>query len=155
MATADALRGYLSLAGGLTEVTRQRAVAQAKALLADGALDPLVDAGRQAGSQVQALADEIVATGRANRDLIVGIARTEAERVVGTFGAAGRDEVAALQAQVERLTRRVADLEEHAGPGRGGTATKKAATKKTAPKKTAPSDAAAPAGARVGGDDDH
>ena len=32
----DALQSYLTLAGGLTEVTRQRALAAAKALAAQG-----------------------------------------------------------------------------------------------------------------------
>ena len=131
MALED-LRGYFTLISGLTEVSRQRAVAQAKALLADGSLDPVVDVGRQAGNQVQVLADDILATARANRDLLMGIARTEAERVVSPLGLAGGDEVAALQAQVDRLTRRVTQLE---GAGAGPGPAKKTTAKKTAAKK--------------------
>jgi len=154
----DALRGYVALVSGLTEVSRQRAVAQAKALLADGSLDPVVEAGRQAGTQVQALADDIVATGRANRDLLVGLVRAEVERAVGSLGLAGTDEVSALQAQVDRLTRRVTELD--GGPGStkaGSTKTaakkptaKRASTKKSVAKKASAS--TAPPAAPTAGD---
>ena len=139
----DALRGYVALVSGLTEVSRQRAVAQAKVLLADGSLDPVVEAGRQAGTQVQALADDIVSTGRANRDLLVGLVRAEVERAVGSLGLAGTDEVSALQAQVDRLTRRVTELDGGPGSTKAGSTkavakqptVKRASTKKSVAKK--------------------
>jgi len=132
----DALRGYVALVSGLTEVSRQRAVAQAKVLLADGSLDPVVEAGRQAGTQVQALADDIVSTGRANRDLLVGLVRAEVERAVGSLGLAGTDEVSALQAQVDRLTRRVTELDGGPGSTKAGS-TKAGSTKAAAKQPTA------------------
>jgi polyhydroxyalkanoate synthesis regulator phasin len=107
----DALRGYVALAGGLTEVTRAKATAQAKALLQDDTVASLLAGGTKAGAQVQALADEIVAAGRANRDVVVTLVRAEVERAMGSVGAAGRDEVEALRASVDRLERRVAVLE--------------------------------------------
>jgi polyhydroxyalkanoate synthesis regulator phasin len=141
----DALRGYVALVSGLTEVSRQRAVAQAKALLADGSLDPVVEAGRQAGSQVQALADDIVATGRANRDLLIGLVRSEVERAVGSLGLAGTDEVSALQAQVDRLTRRVTALDGGTASVKAAAAKKSTTKKATAKKSTAKKATAKPA----------
>jgi polyhydroxyalkanoate synthesis regulator phasin len=107
----ETLRGYLSLAGGLTAVTRAKAVAQAKALLEDDTLAPLVEGGQRAQAQVQALAEEILAAGRANRELLKGVVRAEVERAVGSVGIAGQDDVDALRASLDRMERRLAVLE--------------------------------------------
>jgi polyhydroxyalkanoate synthesis regulator phasin len=145
----ETLRGYLALAGGLTEVTRAKALAQAKALLNEDTLTPVVAGGVRAQAQVQALADDIVAAGRANRELLKGLVRAEVERAVGGLGIAGRDELDALRASVDRMERRIAVLESSAAAasaaarqGDRAAAPKKAAPKKTAPKKTAPKRAA-------------
>ena len=53
----DALSNYLTLASGLTEVTRQRARAAAKALVAQGGATV---------EQVSSLAEEMLHTSRAN-----------------------------------------------------------------------------------------
>jgi polyhydroxyalkanoate synthesis regulator phasin len=137
----DALRGYLSLAGGLTDLTTQKAVAQAKALLSDESLSALVAGGQRAQVQVQAVADELLAAGRANRDVVTGLVRSEVERVVGAAGGASGDDVDALRASLDRLERRVAILESEqaartAAARSGGTA-KKTSAKKTSAKKTA------------------
>ena len=108
----DALRGYIQLANGLTEVTRQRALATAKALAAQGALDrPAI-----VGKQVQGLADELWATSRANRDLLMGVIRSEIERAMGSMGVATADDVEVLTARLVRIERRVG-----AGEGAAGT----------------------------------
>ena len=57
----DGLRGYLQLATGLTDVTRERALAAAKALVAQGeaGVEAVVPEGVR--TQVSALADDLVA----------------------------------------------------------------------------------------------
>jgi hypothetical protein len=103
----DALRGYAQLAGGLTDVTRQRA-AQAARQLADQGGGLLVSVASSNGSaelarQVQGLAEDLLATSRTNRDLLVGLIRTEVERAIGRLGLVGADELSAMARVVERL----------------------------------------------------
>ena len=107
----NALRNYLELASGLTEVTRQRATATAKGLLAGSGAEMVVPG---AIGQVGALADEIIATSRANRELLVGLVRAEVDRTVNRLGLATQDEVAVLQRHVERLSARI-ERDESAG----------------------------------------
>jgi polyhydroxyalkanoate synthesis regulator phasin len=136
----ETLRGYLALAGGLTEVTRAKAVAQAKALLEDDSLAPIVEGGQRAQAQVQTLAEEILAAGRANRELLKGVVRAEVERAVGAVGIAGQDDVAALRASMDRMERRLAVLESKdaaaTASGRVSAGTIKSTAKKSVAKKT-------------------
>ena len=140
----EALRGYLALAGGLTEVTRSKAIAQAKALLADDNLAPLISGGAKAGAQVQGLAEEIVASGKANREVLTHLISTEVEKAATLISGAGREETKALRVSLDRLERRVAVLEAReasaAAAARTGRATspgpKKTATKKSTAKKS-------------------
>jgi polyhydroxyalkanoate synthesis regulator phasin len=53
----DALKSYLALAGGVTEVTRQRALEAAKALVASG---------EAAAEQVTSLAEDLLSQTRQN-----------------------------------------------------------------------------------------
>lgn len=167
----DTVRGIVALASGLTETTKAKATQQAMALLNDERLVPLVSGGMRAQAQVQALADEIVATSRANRELIVGLIRTEVERALAAVGTAGRDEISVLQASIDRLERRVAVLESReaaavaaqrsaasatAGaaqrPARKSAAAKKTSSTTTARKRAAATKTtAAPAAARGAG----
>jgi hypothetical protein len=103
----DAVRGYVQLANGLTDVTRQRALQTAKQMLDQGgdvvdlAVSTAVSGG--VGRQVQILAEDLMATSRTNRDLLVGLIRTEVERAVAKFGLVGADELAAMIRVVDRL----------------------------------------------------
>lgn len=101
----DALRGYLQIASGLTEVPRERARSAARAVLAQaGAL------GEESGAtpaQVRRLGDELAKAARDNRDLLLGLVRAEVERAVASAGMASADDVAALSRQVEVVSRRV------------------------------------------------
>lgn len=134
----SALRNYLELASGLTEVTRQRAVSTAKGLLSSSGAELVVPG---AIGQVGALADEIMATSRANRELLVGMVRAEVDRTVTRLGLATHDEVVSLQRSVDRLTAR---LEQDGGHAATTAATKpakrpatKPATKRSATKRPA------------------
>ena len=97
----EALTGYWSLVGGLTEVTGKRARKAAKALIEQG------DASR---GQVTALAQEIAETSRANREALVKLVRYEAERAAGRLGFASSDDVSTLQGRVRELERSIAEL---------------------------------------------
>jgi len=85
----DALRTCLQIAGGLTEATRRRTVDAARELLDQTGID--VDAvqrkiGAAIPAEVQTLADELMATGRANRDLLVGLIREEVDKATSRVG---------------------------------------------------------------------
>lgn len=92
----DALRGYVQLANGLTEVTRQKAQAAAKALLQQTGADSLT-------TRVSDLADEIVATSKSNRQLLQAIVTNEVEGAVARLGFVRAEEVNALARRVQTL----------------------------------------------------
>ena len=131
----DALKGYLALAGGLTEVTKARATAAAKALVAQG---------EAAAGQVQTLADDLIAQSRSNREAVTALVKFEVDKALGRVGLASADEVT-------ELTTRVRQLEAQLREARAGGAAKapaakapaKAPAKKTAAKKAPAKKAAA------------
>jgi len=136
----DALRGYLQLANGLTDVTRQRALAAAKQLMdqGGGVVGGAVG-GVPVAKQVQALAEDLVATSRNNRDLLVGLVRTEVDRAVSRFGLVSADELAGMARKVERLERQLDAAIAFAGTDAGDVAPApaKQAAKKIPAKKAA------------------
>ena len=97
----DALKGYLALANGLTEVTRQRAVAAAKALVAQG---------EATAGQVGSLADDLVTQSKSNREAVTALVKYEVDRTLGRVGLATADEVSELTARVRALESLVRDL---------------------------------------------
>jgi polyhydroxyalkanoate synthesis regulator phasin len=101
----DALRGYVQLANGLTEVTRQRAQQAAKALLQQSGADALTSG---VTARVSELADEIVATSKSNRQLLQAIVANEVEGAVAKLGFVRVEEVSALSRRIETLEREVA-----------------------------------------------
>ncbi|UGQ10244.1 histone [Yinghuangia sp. ASG 101] len=113
----DALRSYLQIATGLTEMTVHRVTETARHLVEksgvdiDQVLPPQVAQQAQAVPQyVQQVADELFATGKANRDLLVGVVRSEVDKAMGRLRP-WLDDVKAVRDDVERLERRVTDLE--------------------------------------------
>lgn len=90
----DAIKGYLSLATGLTEVTRQRATTAAKALVAQG---------EATAGQVQSLADDVVAQSKANREAVVALVRYEVDKTLGRVGLVAKEELEALQSRIKVL----------------------------------------------------
>ena len=142
----DALRGYVQLASGLTEVTRQKAQAAAKALLQQTGADTLTTG---LTSKVSELTDEIVATSKSNRQLLQAIVANEVEGAVARLGFVRSEEVAALSRRVDGLERELAEANDAlvaataaasksaAKPAAKKAAVKTPAVKKTAAKKTA------------------
>jgi polyhydroxyalkanoate synthesis regulator phasin len=119
----DAIKGYLALATGLTDVTRQRATSAAKALVAQG---------EATAGQVQSLADDLVAQSKSNREAVVALVRYEVDKALGRVGLVSKDEVDALQARIKSLEAQL----------RAGKPAKAAPAKK-APAKQAPAKKAA------------
>ena len=151
----DGLRGYIQLANGLTDVTRERARAAARALVAQGGA--VVPTSVQA--QVSTVTEDLLATSKANRNLLVNLVRGEVERSVARMGLVSTKEMAAAERRATKLERRVAELEEElsrsttarkAANTRARKATakkstaKKTTAKKTTAKKAAPTTTAAP-----------
>jgi polyhydroxyalkanoate synthesis regulator phasin len=91
----DAWRAYLELALGMTEASKKKAQKAAKRLAGKGGAT---------AAQLQALAEDLVSTGAANRETLTKLVRFEVDRALGVVGLATADEVA-------ELTNRVRDLE--------------------------------------------
>jgi hypothetical protein len=132
----DAVMGYLQVASGLTEVTRQRATAIAKALvdeatwsqagekvvetvsgaigdrmdLAAGSAQMPAQMSAQVQAQVQALVEDLLAVARTNRDLLLTTVRLEVDRLLAARGLIDADEVNALLRRVDALQKQVGDL---------------------------------------------
>jgi polyhydroxyalkanoate synthesis regulator phasin len=128
----DAQHNCLALSGGLTEITRQRAVTAGKAL---------VTQGEATADQVSTLAEDLVTQTRQNSEAVAALVRNEVDRALRTVGLASVDDVtAALEARVRSLEETVRGL-----TGRGGEAPgKKAPAKKSAAKKAPAEKSAAP-----------
>jgi polyhydroxyalkanoate synthesis regulator phasin len=121
----EALRAYLELASGLTEASRQRAKEVAQ-MLASGGLDQTIG---PLGKQAQQIAEDLVATSRANRQLLMTLVRAEVDRGIAALGLPTREELGTLQRRVARLEQAVA--------AEGSPARKAAATAPTASPATA------------------
>ena len=117
----EALRGYVALANGLTEVTAGRARAAAKAL---------AEQGEATAGQVSALAEDLINTSRRNRESLVLLVRHEVEQAVKRLGVAPSGDV-------EELTRRVRELERTVRELKASTSTSaQKPTKTKAPNKS-------------------
>lgn len=108
----DDLRNYLQLASGLTEATASKAKDAVTDLLAHGvSLSTRALPAPDMMGQVQELADDLVATSRNNREMLVGMIRAEVDRNVGRMGLVREDELAALRRHVQRLESQLADVQ--------------------------------------------
>lgn len=135
----DGLRAYLQLANGLTDVTRERARLAAKNLLAQGE----ASMGAVLPGNVRSLSDDLIATSKANRDLLVNLVRSEVERSVARLGLVSAVELESAIRRARRLEERVMSLESELRTASSqreaasaGTATTSSPTRKSAAKKT-------------------
>jgi hypothetical protein len=142
----DGLRGYLELANGLTDVTRERARVAAKTLVAQGEASVGAVLPESLKAQVGSLTDDLIATSKANRALLLGLVGAEVERASARLGLAMAGELEAAKRRGQRLEQRVADLERGlrealaaivAAPPAAPPPAKKSTAKKSAAKKTA------------------
>jgi polyhydroxyalkanoate synthesis regulator phasin len=112
----DALRSYLQIATGLTEMTVHRVTEAARQLVEKSGVD-LEQMPTQVAQQAQAVpqyvqqvADELFATGKANRDLLVGVVRSEVDKAMARLRP-WTDDVKRVDDDLARVERRVTDLE--------------------------------------------
>ena len=108
----DAVKNYLSLASGVTEVTRQRAVGAARAL---------VSSGEATAEQVSGLADDLLTTSRNNRDTVVALIGYEIDRALIRLGLATSEEIAALAQRITDLETELATLQKESGQNEAGS----------------------------------
>lgn len=137
----EGLRAYLELASGLTDVTRQRATAAARALVAQGEAGVESVVGAPVRAHVSVLAEELLATSKGNRDLLVNLVRGEVERSVTRLGLVSAAEVESANSRAQQLETRVHQLERELRTARKSPKTAQAgtrATKANAPSTTKP-----------------
>lgn len=123
----NAWQRYLEAASGLTNVTQQRAEQLVKGL---------VKQGEVAAERTEKLVDELVKRSEQNRKAASALVKSETEKAVGRLGLARKRDI-------DRLERKIDQLEKAAGGGR--TPAKKASkkrAKKTAAKRSAKKTAA-------------
>jgi polyhydroxyalkanoate synthesis regulator phasin len=107
----DDLRNYLQMAAGLTEATTSKAKDVVTSLLSQGmTLSSKAMPAPDMMGQVQDLADNLVTTSKDNREVLVGLIRSEVDKAVGRMGFVREDELAALRRHVERLEKQLTDV---------------------------------------------
>ena len=82
----DGLRGYLQLANGLTDVTRERARVAAKTPRRPGRGQRRSSPPDSLKAQVGSLTEDLIATSKANRALLIGLVGSEVERATARLG---------------------------------------------------------------------
>jgi polyhydroxyalkanoate synthesis regulator phasin len=123
----DAVKAYLELAFGLTEASKKKAEKTVKKVTKE-----LVGKSGATAAQLQSLAEELLATGNANREAVSRMVRVEMDRALSRVGLATSDEVAALNDRIEALERQLRDAKAAPATEEPPVAAKKAAAKKAA-----------------------
>ena len=96
------LRNYVEMATGLTEATAAKAMEVAGSLVAQGMSLGTKQPADVASSVAQA-ADDLMAQSKTNRDLLIGLIRSEVDKAIGRISFVREDELAALRARVEKI----------------------------------------------------
>jgi polyhydroxyalkanoate synthesis regulator phasin len=124
----DALKSYLALANGVTELTKQRAVTAAKQLVAQG---------EATAGQVQELAEDLLQQSKQNREAVTALVRFEVDKALGRVGLATQDEVEQLKSKVKALETQLAARPSTGGGAAAGPAKAAAKAAAKAPAKKA------------------
>lgn len=110
----EVLKAYLQVASGVGELTRQRAVEVARQALAGtpaAMVLPVASAGVEGlTAQASALADELMAASRQNREQLTQLVRAEVDSVLTRLGLGGNG-AAELEAELAISRARVRELE--------------------------------------------
>ncbi len=102
----DAMKSYVQMASGIVEATAAKAMETAQGLVAQG-MESGTKGPEQVASQVTLIAEDLMAQSKTNRELILGLVRTEVERIVGRVGFVREEELAAVRAHLDRLEAQV------------------------------------------------
>jgi polyhydroxyalkanoate synthesis regulator phasin len=100
----DAVKAYLELAFGLTEASKKKAEKTVKKVTKE-----LVGKSGATAAQLQTLAEDLLATGNANREAVSRMVRVEMDRALSRVGLATAEEVTALNDRIEALERQLRD----------------------------------------------
>jgi polyhydroxyalkanoate synthesis regulator phasin len=138
----EALRTYMELAMGLTDVSRKRVKKVVK---------EAVGRGGATAEQVKALTSELRAANSANRETLAKIVRFEVDRALGVVGLATADEVGELTARVRELEKQLRAAESRADGVAVESANGAAPAPSTAAKKTAKKTVAKKTAAKTSG----
>ncbi len=104
----DAIRGYIQLASGLTELSRAKATEAAHAVL----MLPAAVTSAPMVSQVTALADELLAAATTNRANLLALVRSEVENAVERTGLVPAADLDRARAGLARLSADIDELRE-------------------------------------------
>ena len=118
----DAVKAYLELAFGLTEASKKKAEKTVKKVTKE-----LVGKGGATATQLQGLAEELLATGNANREAVSRMVRVELDRALSRVGLATADEVESLKDRIDALERQLRDAKAAPAKAEPPVAAKKAA----------------------------
>ncbi len=112
----NALRAYLQLATGLTEVTKQKATDAAKQLSAqlgvqgDEAMATAGAVASIASQQIQTLTDDLLAAAKSNRKLLSDLVQFEVDRGASQLAKLDPQQLDGLLSAVRRLADEIASL---------------------------------------------
>lgn len=101
------LQNYVNLVNGLSRATRARAIAAARALLAQAGLE---DAANDAGEKVTKLTEELLNASRANRELLENLVTAEVEKATAHLGLVRTEDLELVNREIARLQRDVIEL---------------------------------------------
>lgn len=151
----DVLRGYLDMANGLLEATTGKVKEGAASLMQQG-IEASTRGPEIVSTQVQAVAEDLLEQSRTNRELMVGLIRTEVERTVGRMGFVHEEELAAVRRHVQRLEAQINQAGDQANAVAGiavntATSAVPAATRKATSTAGKAASAAAGAATKVAG----
>ncbi|MCB9412934.1 MAG: hypothetical protein H6525_08825 [Actinobacteria bacterium] len=96
------------MATGILEATADKAKEAAQGAMSQG-LESGTKAPEQLASQMALIAEDLMEQSKTNRELVVGLVRTEVERAVGRIGFVREEELAAVRAHVDRLESQMKD----------------------------------------------
>ncbi|MFI0432996.1 MAG: hypothetical protein ACH36H_07610 [Candidatus Nanopelagicales bacterium] len=98
----DAVKSYVQMASGILEATAAKAKQTAEQVVSQG-MESGTRAPEQMAGQLALIAEDLMEQSRTNRELVVGLVRTEVDRAVGRVGFVREEELAAVRAHVDRL----------------------------------------------------
>lgn len=117
---SDGLRDYLDLVTGITEATTAKAKSVAAELLNSG-----VEWGTKGHTTVMDLADDLVTTGRDNREALITLIHAEFEKMTAQFGLTTDVEISALVGRVTQLEAELESVKVEVAEVKGAAATPK------------------------------
>ncbi len=102
----EQIQNYVNLAAGVRRATKAKAAEAAQGLLSATGLN---DVAADPRARVSALAEEILAASRANRELLLKMITTEVDKAAARIGFARAEDLDGLRAEVSLLRAELAE----------------------------------------------